>query len=67
MEKKIPNDIHSFSEQRTFLQILWDCAVIVVSHLISFNPEVANFLIDGTRDHSLAEARSELMKQEYKV
>ena len=33
-----------------------------------FNPEnVAKSLLDGNRDHMLAEARSELMKQEYKV
>ena len=32
------------------------------------NPaNVANFLLDGNRDHLLAEARSELKKQEYKV
>ena len=32
------------------------------------NPaDVANFFLDGIRDHSLAEARSELMKQEDKV
>ena len=28
---------------------------------------VANSLLDGNRDHLLAEVRSELMKQEYKV
>ena len=32
------------------------------------NPvNVAKSLLDGTRDHMLAEARSELMKQEYRV
>ena len=32
------------------------------------NPaNVAKSLLDGNRDHLLAEARSELMKQEYKV
>ena len=33
----------------------------------SFHANVAKSLLDGNRDHLLAETRSELMKQEYKV
>ena len=55
METNFPEDINRF----------WE--VVILFFRFSHPENSAKSLLDGNRDHLLAEARSELMKQEYKV